>query len=161
MSLENSAEKKGGEPGLPASRQLCEIFSQVLAQWAYLPSEYAGTQVGEPSDLPLEKGVFLRGGFKGTLVVRAAAAVGPLLAEAALGDAADENSAVDSFQELINVFCGHFLTRFWPSTAFDSFLPVPLSRFFWPEGDPAVSGVVSVEGYPIEIRFWIEPKEPV
>jgi hypothetical protein len=163
MSSENFAEKQaklqGLESGLPTSEQLYEIFGKVLAKWAYLPSEYAGIQAGPSAVLSLEQGVYLTGAFKGTLVVRADAAIGQLLVEAALGDASDADSAADSFREIINVFCGHFLTTCWRSISFGSFLPVPISRPSWPAEEPSVSCLVSVEGRPLEIRFWIDSSD--
>jgi len=161
MSASNSIGVSQGlnrfESDLPSSLTLYEVFRDVLAKWAYLPSEYIGSTSQETIDFSIELGVHISGTLRSTLMIRCQHEFGRLLAESALGDDANDEKGVDSLKELANLFCGHLLTSCWPSHSFDHFIPSNITRESWPKDALGVSSFLTVDNHPVEIRLWVEP----
>jgi hypothetical protein len=141
-------------PILPSPAEMTALAAQVVGEWARLPVRTLGRPVPEVY-FPYEYSLFLSEPFACLMVIRGGQELASGLAKASSAGPSARDEARDAFRELCHLVAGRLCGALFPQMSLGSFLPVPSVPEEWPLAPPQVESVLSVDGFPLELRLWI------
>ncbi|HVZ79540.1 MAG TPA: hypothetical protein VHE12_01920 [bacterium] len=140
---------------------LSHLLERVLRIWGVGRILHKGTPAEGPAYLPMERMVTLSGAVKGLLVVRSTREFALWLRSRRENTVLGRYPEEDIFEELVSLFCLYLVHSFWKPHLF--FLgpihPFPSIPADWPEETTRSAATMEIEGFPLEIRLWIDEGE--
>ncbi len=140
---------------LPTESELKEMFSDVLGVWVGWDAEIGRMEFMDLDELTLSRKVVLTCWQSVFLALRSTPAFARELAAHVSVEDGRTPLPEDAFGELLNIYAGHFLTRFAVRGAFLPYLPKKSQPSEWPQRVPDAACFLDVQGYPLEIWVWI------
>jgi hypothetical protein len=136
---------------------LGHLFERILRSWEAQKIQHLNPPAGPISDLPLERMVTLTGALNGLLVVRSTRDFAVRLRSQRGNSPLGRYPEEEVFEELISLFCLYLFHDFWRPHLFKvgpihPFRSLPCD---WPKEEPTSSSGLMVDGYPVEIRLWL------
>jgi len=136
---------------------LGHLFETILRSWDTQEVRHLAWPSGRVTDLPLERMVTLTGALNGLLVVRSTRDFALRLRSQREKTPLGRYSEEEVFEELISLFCLYLFHDFWRPHLFQvgpihPFRSVPRD---WPGENPTASCSLMVDGFPLEIRLWL------
>ena len=136
---------------------LGHLFERILRSWEAQQIQHLTPPAGPTSGLPLERMVTLSGALNGLLVVRSTRDFAVHLRSQRENTPLGRYPEEEVFEELISLFCLYLFHDFWKPHLFKvgpihPFRSLPCD---WPEADCTSACSLMVDGFPVEIRLWL------
>ncbi len=152
-----------GAPGEPApadpslEQQLRGCAQAVLEEWAGLSPVFLGLPGTRPLTGMVSLGAAINGPRQGLLCLSAAHRLGALLAVQATGDPGAGSFSGEALRELCQQLREALMKDALGLDQQDYLIhaPEPFSHERWPLEPPAISLLLTVEGFPLELRLWL------
>jgi hypothetical protein len=136
---------------------LGHLFERIVRSWDAQEIRHLTPPSGQIADLPLERMITLTGALNGLLVVRTTRDFAVRLRNQREKTPLGRYPEEEVFEELISLFCLYLFHDFWRPHLFQvgpihPFRSVPRD---WPGENPTSSSSLMVDGFPLEIRLWL------
>jgi hypothetical protein len=136
---------------------LGHLFERILRSWDAREIRHLAPPYGQVQDLPLERMVTLTGALNGLLVVRSTRDLAIHLRNQRGNTPLGRYPEEEVFEELISLFCLYLFHDFWRPHLFQvgpihPFRSIPRD---WPSENPTSASSLLVDGFPVEIRLWL------
>ncbi len=141
--------------------QLGHLLERILRSWDAGEIRHLAPPDGPVSYLPLERMVTLTGSLNGLLVVRSTREFAVHLRGQRENTPLGRYPEEEVFEELISLFCLYLFHDFWRPHLFKigPILPFPSIPRDWPAENPDSFCALTVNGFPLEIRLWLNENE--
>lgn len=133
-------------------------FERIIRSWGAEKIQYQESLFEKNADLPMERMVILTGTLRGILVVRSSVRFSDWLRDLRKDTPLGFCSGADIFEELVALFGLYLFHDFWTPHSFKigPLHPFPSFPIDWPSGAPHAACGLQVEGFPVEIRMWMQ-----
>lgn len=137
---------------------LFRMFRSVARSWGVENFEILNACWLCGADLPMERMVILSGTLRGFAILRADRGFPAFLRERREGRTPMAYGEAETFEELLSLFALFLFHDQWTR---EDFTIGPLRPFRsipqdWPTGPPTAVCGMMVEGFPVEVRVWLE-----